>query len=340
VAPVFPSTLDVETGLEPFNETVALDAVTRSVLSVVDVPFSLVPQSDAADMVTRSLFVGAEIVLARVPASALTFAAFAPAVYASAGAVVPARSLTLAALAPAAVTGSGFVSVPVTALTVTALVPTVSVELSDPDFASVSLLLHMNGTNGSTTFTDTSTNAFTVTASGGAQISTAQSRFGGASGIFDGTNDRLSAPVDADLQLSGDFTIEWWIYLTNLARNNAVFAATSTNCWFSFHPGGVRFVANGSFRWLDATPSTAVAVNTWTHVALVRSGTTLKLYVSGDDSLTITSFSTRVDLTFVGVGSGGVNDYMLGYLDEMRVTNGVARYTSNFTPPTTAFPDA
>jgi F5/8 type C domain len=58
VAPVFPSTLDVSTGLEPFNETVALDAVTRSVLEVVDVPYSLVPQAAIADMVTHAVFIG------------------------------------------------------------------------------------------------------------------------------------------------------------------------------------------------------------------------------------------------------------------------------------------
>jgi hypothetical protein len=122
-APVFPSTLDVPTGLEPFNETVALDAVTRSVMAVVDVPFSLVPQTATADMVTRSLFVSASIVLARVPATSLELSALAPVVSVS-RIPVPSIPLTLTALAPDA-RGSIVVPVPVTTLTLTTLVPNV-----------------------------------------------------------------------------------------------------------------------------------------------------------------------------------------------------------------------
>jgi hypothetical protein len=85
--------------------------------------------------------------------------------------------------------------------------------MSDPDFANVSLLLHMDGSNGSTTFPDSSSNGLTVTRYGNAQISTAQSKFGGASAYFDGAGDYLELPNPntAIGAVAGDFTIECWV---------------------------------------------------------------------------------------------------------------------------------
>jgi len=86
---------------------------------------------------------------------------------------------------------------------------------TDPHFANVGLLLHMDGSNGSTTFTDSSPNALTVTPSGNAQISTAQSKFGGSSGLFDGTGDFLSPAITSALTFgTGDFTVEAWVRIT------------------------------------------------------------------------------------------------------------------------------
>ena len=84
--------------------------------------------------------------------------------------------------------------------------------MGDPYWSSVSLLLHMNGSNGSTTFTDSSSNNYTVTAYGHAQISTAQSKFGGASGLFDGSVDYIRATPSTNLQFGGDFTLELQVY--------------------------------------------------------------------------------------------------------------------------------
>ena len=82
---------------------------------------------------------------------------------------------------------------------------------ADPYFSNVSLLLHMDGSNGSTTFTDNSSNGFTVTANGNAQISTAQSKWNGASGYFDGAGDFLTVPVNSAFELgTGDFDVELW----------------------------------------------------------------------------------------------------------------------------------
>jgi hypothetical protein len=344
VAPVFPSTLDVETGLEPFNETVALDAVTRSVLSVVDVPFSLVPQSDAADMVTHSLFVGAQIVLARVPASALTFAAFAPAVYAPAKVVVPAIPLTMAALAPAAVTGSGYVPVPLATLTLATLAPTLS-PISDPDFASVSLLLPLNGTNGSTTFTDASSNAFTVTGSGNAQISTAQSQWGGSSLLLDGTGDFLTTATDAAFTITGDFTVEFWIRVLTTA-------GTGINARSLLHINagggqGLHIAASATSLAVDnglvtdfVSAAGIVVTDAWGYHSVTKSGTTLRIFSGGTllDTRTAQSYGTPDRCQIGRYSTGGVILDAHAHYNAVRITKGVARYTASYSPPAAPFP--
>ena len=99
------------------------------------------------------------------------------------------------------------------------------IDNGDPFYSAVSLLLPMDGTNGSTAFTDSGPNALTITAVGNTQISTTQSKYGGASGYFDGTGDYLSISPNTAIDLSsGDFTIEFWI--RPAPKTNAVDAAS------------------------------------------------------------------------------------------------------------------
>ena len=93
--------------------------------------------------------------------------------------------------------------------------------VGDDYYNSCSLLMHFNGTNGSTTFTDNGPSPKTVTSNNGAAISTAQSKFGGASGLFDGTNDYLSTNSTSAFDWQGDITIECWIYPLALNGNNS-----------------------------------------------------------------------------------------------------------------------
>ena len=90
--------------------------------------------------------------------------------------------------------------------------------IGDPNFANVELLLHGDGTNGSTTFTDDSNSSRTITASGNAQIDTAIKKFGSGSAEFDGTNSKLI--VSGNPLGSGDFTIEFWIYSESITGNH------------------------------------------------------------------------------------------------------------------------
>lgn len=226
----------------------------------------------------------------------------------------------------------------------------------DPYFANVSLLLHMDGTNGSTTFTDSSGTPKTITRFGNAQISTAQSRFGGASGLFDGSGDYLSISDSSDLTFgTGNFTVEFWIYPLNYGGSVCgaqLFgnASGSTSGW-SFHLGesqnAMRVTSNLSGSWADnliVSAGGGPALNEWSHIALVRSGANVTIYKNGSS---VAAMSSAGSFNFGGgpFAIGRFNDGthirdLDGYIDELRVTKGVARYTANFTPPTAPFPNA
>lgn len=205
----------------------------------------------------------------------------------------------------------------------------------DPDFNSVSLLLHMNGSNGSTTFTDSSSAARTVTRYADAQISTTQSKFGGASGYFDGSGDYLSLASDQAFVFNGDFTIEAWIYCSNLNSNKGIFASSAERF-------GLIRVENFIY-WLGSSDisgsSILLSATTWHHVVACRSGSTLRLFVDGAQAGSGASTQTPALNTWF-VASNQSGEHFNGYIDDLRVTKGVARYTSAFTPPAAAFPDS
>ena len=225
----------------------------------------------------------------------------------------------------------------------------------DADFASVSLLLHGDGTNGSTTFTDSSATPKTVTANGNAQISTAQSMFGGASALFDGAGDYLSIAYSSALSLiSGDFAVEAWIYLTTLtAGSQAIFdkdgvsGASYPQYALLITSGGKlsAFLGNGngvSPTGTTYTGTTTVTLNAWHHVALVKTGSTCKGFLDGDQewSASAATMYEGSKALLIGYSAGQPSTaYFHGYIDDLRITKGVARYTGTFTPPAAAFDD-
>ena len=221
----------------------------------------------------------------------------------------------------------------------------------DQYFADVSLLMHMNGTNASTTFTDSSSNAFTATAYGNAQISTAESKFGNASGKFDGSGDYLTA-TGASLEVgSGNFTIEGWFYFNSLQTGiRTLWAHRSSNGGIGgpllTHSSGAiaLYIAQSAVSWQVSgfSPSLTVSATTWHHIALVRDGDTIRTFLDGAAGTTTTftgSVHTSGDFSLMAGAQDGTQE-VDGYCDEFRLTVGVARYTSAFTPPTAAFPDA
>ena len=196
---------------------------------------------------------------------------------------------------------------------------------------------------------------------GNAQISTAQTKFGGGSMSFDGNGDYLMAPQYLNFNFgTSDFTIEGWIYINSLPINDysqIVCFGTSGNTqrWILFID--TRTSQSAPYlRFLSLNSSNSVVIDvpgagssgwsagTWYHVAVTRSGNTFKLFRNGvQNGSTVTNAgscpaTTSTGALYVGAEVGGGIAYWNGYIDDLRITKGYARYTSNFTPPTRAFP--
>jgi len=224
---------------------------------------------------------------------------------------------------------------------------------ADPSFDSVSLLLRGDGPDGLTSFVDSSSASKPVTAGGNARISTAQSRFGGSSLYFDGVRDYISLPADPSLAMkSSDFTIEMWIHkLGNNANASRLWNPdgdlyADANLGIDANGQLVSYGSSTGISWNAWAFGTGIAIpdGVWKHVALVRSGGTVTLYVDGVGTILTTALGTTVlydggGTHMIGGQSTGADRAFNGYADDVRITKGVARYTANFTPPTQAFPN-
>lgn len=225
------------------------------------------------------------------------------------------------------------------------------VEVYPAAVAQTSLLLHFDGANGSTAFTDSSPNALTVTANGDAQISTAQSKFGGASGYFDGAGDYLEvASSDAQDFGTGDFTIEMWLRPASAPSYILVSGEGPNGDPGNLHASGwnIRRVYDtlqlerfdGNNEAIVSFGSWSPSNNQWVHLAISRESGTSRAFIDGV-LLSAQSDSndwSRVDNTenlWIGHAiDGNGESYYEGYIDELRIIKGAALYTSNFTPPT------
>jgi hypothetical protein len=173
-----------------------------------------------------------------------------------------------------------------------------------------------------------------------AQVSTSIYKYGTGSIAFNGSTDYLTANANLTNNFStGNFTIECWVYFVSVANGQLVSAGSGSNTnayYWQYYSGQLQFgVQNvGPITATNWTPS----AGTWYHVAVVRSGTNVYQFVNGTQlGTTATSSQNFVDgPTYVGYGGAG---YLNGYIDELRITKGYARYTANFTAPTSAFPN-
>lgn len=206
---------------------------------------------------------------------------------------------------------------------------------------STVLLLNCNGTNGSTVFTDSSLYGRTVTANGNAQITTTNPKFGSGAALFDGSGDYLtfSGSISDFAFGSGAFTIEFWANFNSLS---------GTRCLLDLRPAGgngayvLIYTTNGSLRVYvnaaDVITGSTLSTGSYYHIALCKSGTSLRLFVDGTQvGSTYTDNVTYLQGTnrpMIGAnGSGGGNESVDGRLDGIRISR-AALYTANFTPPT------
>ena len=210
--------------------------------------------------------------------------------------------------------------------------------LKDPYFNLTTLLLPGNGTNGAqnNTFLDSSTNNFTITRNG----NTTQGTFSpfsqtGWGNYFNGSS-RLSVSSNVALTPgSGDFTIECWIYPTAaFSTFNGIFVGDTNGAMnFGKISGGIGLRISGVS---DVISATAPSINQWTHIAITRSGTDVRLFYNGIQQGSTVTNSTNFAQSTVYLGDNGAGTaYWNGYLSNLRFVKSTALYTSNFTPSTT-----
>ena len=205
--------------------------------------------------------------------------------------------------------------------------------IPDPNFANVSLLLRGAGTIGSfNSILDESLNASSLTTSGDVVLTTSQKKYGAYSLFFDGNGDSITTN---DISLgTSDFTIETWIRPATVSGEQAILNqgnSDSTGCFIlALYNNTVQFYTDNGSRILGGT----VSQDQWAHIALARLSNVYSLFIDGQLVTTYSGVHNHNASPFkIGDGYGGIR-YFNGYMDDVRVTVGVARYTSNFTVPT------
>lgn len=205
----------------------------------------------------------------------------------------------------------------------------------DPYWSNVVLAMHMDDAG----LTDLKGHA--VTLNGNAARSSAQSKFGGYAAYFDGSGDYLTAPTGADFAFgTGDFTVECWINPVSVAGLKVIYDSRTGSVG---SVGGISIaVSSGTLRCdtnvANVLTGGVVTTGAWQHVALSRASGVFKLWLGGSQVATSGAAYTLSDgYMFVGTDKTGAA-YFNGYIDDLRITKGVARYTANFTPPSSAFP--
>jgi hypothetical protein len=166
-------------------------------------------------------------------------------------------------------------------------------------------------------------------------------KYGTGSMEFDGTGDYCVLPSNPNLALgSGDFTIEMWLYSTATGAAQNILDARLSSTGYTIQ----KAATNEIYFYSEVAASTiveaALTANQWVHVAIVRSSGTITLYLDGTSADTGANTSNYTSqIAVIGARFSKDQQYYTGYIDDLRITKGVARYTAAFTPPTAAFPD-
>ena len=217
-------------------------------------------------------------------------------------------------------------------------------EVYDSRPASVDLMIHGNVGSGAN-FLDSSPRKQTITALHGVTHSDAQTKFSGGSIYFDGSGDALRlAPNEAVAFGTADWTVDFWHYrLATVSWSTFLDTysdSSGTNDGFIIGyystNNQLAFYTENTGTWHYYGSSTVLAQDTWYHIAYVRSGNTLKIYLNGQEDASFTfSASDTFSAQYLYIGSRSIAQYINGYMDEVRITRGTALWTSAFTPPTT-----
>jgi len=206
-------------------------------------------------------------------------------------------------------------------------------------------LCHFDSINPAGRFIDNSRNNFAITSSGDVSLSDSQYKFGGGSAYFDGTGDYLVTPTTSVLTFgTNDLTVELWIYQT-VSSVGAYKVIVGDNVYSSVGGWTLYSYNNQLNLWKGGTelitPSGTLTLNSWNYVVWTRQSGNNRIFINGTQVGSTVSDSTNYTSTAIYVGSSKINTLnFAGYLDELRITKGVARYTANFTPRNSPFPNS
>lgn len=220
----------------------------------------------------------------------------------------------------------------------------------DPHFDKVSLLLPCDGDEGSKLITDSSLEQRPMSVSGAASITKTVTSFGRGCLKFTGSAGAVSTPMDSSLQLgSGDFTVEMRVHITQSAQTsdyprviavgdyqqpggwNIVYLKPSASLFLDFYGSGTTVLGLSCGAPINGE---------WNHLAFSRSGTTVRTFLNGVVIATgVSSFDLNSQSNCaLGAYDANAGSYLAGYVSDVRITKGIARYTGNFTPPVAALP--
>lgn len=209
---------------------------------------------------------------------------------------------------------------------------------NDPFWSSNVMVLRMDGLDNGTSFIDAKGHTFTAV--GNAKTKVAQHKFGTTAAYFDGAGDYISTPDSVDWQFPGDFTVECWVWIDS--GTNAIQAIynqrASNGTQFNISYSGGNYY---QWAWCDGgaivTQNTGIILNpsSWVHLVWQRLGTNFRTYVNGNLNHSVTWSGVPADQTVVATIGGDAAGYgqdFKGYIDDFRITKGVARYLNNFSP--------
>jgi len=200
------------------------------------------------------------------------------------------------------------------------------------------LLLHLDNN-----VTDDSASSHSVT-NNNVTFSSGTKKFGTHSASFNGSTADLVLSDSADWHFgSGNFTVDLWFYPTDLSsieniigqwpgasnRGWRIYNSAASKIWFSYSTDGTT---NTEFN----IENSDINMNDWNHLAWVRDGSTMRVFVDGTQITTHNCGSDSLNNSTADLYVGSLENanYFNGYMDEIRISKGIARWTSNFTPPT------
>lgn len=224
-----------------------------------------------------------------------------------------------------------------------------SYDYGDPYGDNVVLYLKGNGDNNSTNIVDSSPNPKTITRFGDTKISTAQSKYGGSSIFFNGNTDFLTSPANSIWHIHNTLcTIEGFVYLSAFPDDTAFkgyFFIVGTQDPSVHNGWGISVDKSGKLLWSNNGVSTSptissIPLNKWTHFAFVNLGATGQFYIDGiQQPIVNTAHTNNLNILKIGAlnNTSGYLYRLNGYLDSLRITGGISRYTANFNPETDTY---